>query len=209
MYDILRWYRWFRQIEWWVIRHHSGCSAVHTTCCWGVQPLQSHHTHLHCHSHWCFNSSRFSEPWWGSYRSRYGDIPGKSTKYQKHSQIFRKKFRKFRGNPPKFSVNFLWWYQWPHLTCFSSSSSLGQRKLAKLIYLDDWEKHSGWEGLAPLQHLYFHLLFVIMNPQHPNPVDQLHLRSPLFNRYQYLTRAQFLREEDFPVGGFYLDQFEG
>ena len=103
--------------------------------------------------------------------------------------------------------------------------------LAKLIYLDDWEKYSGWEGLAPIQHLYFHLLFVIMNPQHSNPIDQLHLHSPLFNlfvhwhcqwnglqeskqesvfgRYQYLPRAQFLREEDFPVGGFYLDQFEG
>ena len=103
--------------------------------------------------------------------------------------------------------------------------------LAKLIYLDDWEKYSRWEGLAPIQRLYFHLLFVIMNPWRSNPIDQLHLHSPLFNlfvhwhcqwnglqeskqesvfgRYQYLTRAQFLREEDFPVGGFYLDQFEG
>ena len=103
--------------------------------------------------------------------------------------------------------------------------------LAILIYLDDWEKYSGWEGLAPIQRLYFHLFFVIMNPQRSNPIDQLHLHSPLFNlfvhwhcqwnglqeskqecvfgRYQYLTRAQFLREEDFSVGGFYLDQFEG
>ena len=101
-----------------------------------------------------------------------------------------------------------------------------QEELLRAVYLEDWNQYTDME-LEPAQKLHSHLLFTIMDPYCS---EQLLDHSLFFNmfvhwylgwnglpdksestqwKYHYLTEAEFQRDEDLPIGGFYLERFKG